>query len=645
MADRLTFRRGTRPQPKSPAPLLALLLLTGTLALFVWPLSQREPMGVLVEVAGDVPRPGLYEVAGGDADEALALAHKALTMDPTLPWARGVLAAYPDFRTTEPAWTRDDLRACLPTYQVDAEHIGALCAEGLVVLTADGVTVDTIPRGAASFFSAGGVLWRFGDDALDLIEVVDGQIRVGDQRLPIPPQLGRRFGTAWPDQPMARVTDHAVTLFAADGTEARTVAPAWSGSPFALSCHPDGACLVLASAGSWLCHDRFATCQRWNPGAAALSAHWRDSGELLAILADGRVVIDRGAGPVDALLQLTRAQVRQARWAPDGFVTLDVTGVLRWHAEHGQVRRTLDASAVAPRQLTVAGDHAVASGADGYLAIHLDDAASAARVTVLPAGVSGMYVDPRGVWASAAQRLWTVGPRQPTTPIEVPGMKRTSQIKRFAIRDDGRALVGVANRVDPVQERVDGDTVVVHARRVGWTRSRRWHMPYPSGLVAEPPLDRPWTAVGDLATAADRVAFEVRTGVVQVLDDTGAEVYTSPELPGEAWAIDLSDDGLVLAYAGPDHTVHRVDLATGEARSFPTGHRAPVATIALSPDGQLVLTGSWDATARVFSADGTLLLGLHGHRGRVVASGFTDGHAVTGSWDRTVRFWDLSVIP
>jgi len=78
VADRLTFRRGTRPQPKSPAPLLALLLLTGTLALFVWPLSQREPMGVLVEVAGDVPRPGLYEVAGGDADEALARAGSTL---------------------------------------------------------------------------------------------------------------------------------------------------------------------------------------------------------------------------------------------------------------------------------------------------------------------------------------------------------------------------------------------------------------------------------------------------------------------------------------------------------------------------------------------------------------------------------------
>jgi len=88
MSEGLSFaRRGRRPQ-RSAAPLLALLLLTGLLALVLRPLASSsdaddDQQAVLIEVTGDVPSPGLYEVAGASAAEALRLAGRPLPTDIT----------------------------------------------------------------------------------------------------------------------------------------------------------------------------------------------------------------------------------------------------------------------------------------------------------------------------------------------------------------------------------------------------------------------------------------------------------------------------------------------------------------------------------------------------------------------------------
>jgi len=72
------------------------------------------------------------------------------------------------------------------------------------------------------------------------------------------------------------------------------------------------------------------------------------------------------------------------------------------------------------------------------------------------------------------------------------------------------------------------------------------------------------------------------------------------------------------------------------------GHTDTVYAAAFSPDGQHVVTGSDDGTARVWRADGTgSPVVLEGHTNRVNAAAFSpDGqHVVTGSWDDTARVW------
>jgi hypothetical protein len=73
------------------------------------------------------------------------------------------------------------------------------------------------------------------------------------------------------------------------------------------------------------------------------------------------------------------------------------------------------------------------------------------------------------------------------------------------------------------------------------------------------------------------------------------------------------------------------------------GHTGPVTSVAVSPDGQRVVTGSWDTTARVWDArTGQSLVELKGHTDVVTSVAVSpDGQrVVTGSRDTTARVWD-----
>ena len=85
------------------------------------------------------------------------------------------------------------------------------------------------------------------------------------------------------------------------------------------------------------------------------------------------------------------------------------------------------------------------------------------------------------------------------------------------------------------------------------------------------------------------------------------------------------------------------DAVTGQEKQRFEPHNGPVNSVAFSPDGLRVLTGSQDHTARVWEAStGHLLLQLNSHRDSVTSVAFSlDGkRIVTGSLDDTVRVWE-----
>jgi len=75
-----------------------------------------------------------------------------------------------------------------------------------------------------------------------------------------------------------------------------------------------------------------------------------------------------------------------------------------------------------------------------------------------------------------------------------------------------------------------------------------------------------------------------------------------------------------------------------------TGHDDYVTTLAVTTDGSLLASGSFDRTIKLWSLpDGALLKTLEGHRDRVQALALTpDGTLLaSGGDDRTVKLWSL----
>ena len=90
-----------------------------------------------------------------------------------------------------------------------------------------------------------------------------------------------------------------------------------------------------------------------------------------------------------------------------------------------------------------------------------------------------------------------------------------------------------------------------------------------------------------------------------------------------------------------DARVWRAD-GSGEPIVLQRGHDNRVLSVAFSPDGTRVVTGTWDGVARVWRADGTgEPIVLRGHEDRVTNVAFSPdgGRVVTGSWDGTARVW------
>ena len=85
-------------------------------------------------------------------------------------------------------------------------------------------------------------------------------------------------------------------------------------------------------------------------------------------------------------------------------------------------------------------------------------------------------------------------------------------------------------------------------------------------------------------------------------------------------AVALSRDGQCIVSVGDDKSVRVWNTSTGQLLRTLQGHSEPVYAVAVSRDGQRIVSGSADRTVRIWSADtGQLLLTLQGHAGDVGA--------------------------
>ncbi len=140
---------------------------------------------------------------------------------------------------------------------------------------------------------------------------------------------------------------------------------------------------------------------------------------------------------------------------------------------------------------------------------------------------------------------------------------------------------------------------------------------------------------------------------------TGRILRTFTGHPGSIYTLCLSRDGRTLVSGGRDttlkvwnlHTVSNytsispMSRAIGDGlRCTLTGHSESINTVAISPDGQLLVSGSEDNTIKLWDLETEECLAtLEGHEAGVKAVAISpDGQLlVSGSADNTIKLWQL----
>jgi WD40 repeat protein len=112
---------------------------------------------------------------------------------------------------------------------------------------------------------------------------------------------------------------------------------------------------------------------------------------------------------------------------------------------------------------------------------------------------------------------------------------------------------------------------------------------------------------------------------------------------GPVNSIAYSPNGQRIVSGSYDTTVRVWNAVTGESTAVLQGHEDWVRSVGFSPDGQRIVSGSNDRTVRVWNAvTGESAAVLQGHESAVTSVGFSpDGQRiVSGSSDTTVRVWN-----